>query len=85
MRFNDNANCTPTPCTGPYTANATTTDLDFGPIPIDCEAAISGPGSNCGVSTTANTFMPGSVLAGKHTSAQLFRSRRLHQGRGYLQ
>jgi hypothetical protein len=78
MRLTDNQSCTPTPCSGHYEANASTIDFDFGPIPIDCEASDSG--SNCTVATTANTFMPGSVVAGKRTNVQLFRSRLIQPG-----
>jgi hypothetical protein len=80
MRLTDNYNCTPTPCSGHYKTNASTIDFDFGPIPIDCEAATSARGSNCALATTANTFMPGSVVAGKHTNVQLFRPRLIQPG-----
>jgi hypothetical protein len=78
IRFTDHYNCSPTPCSGPYTSPGTGTDLDFGPIPINCAAngsATSPPGSDCNVTTTANTVIAGSVVAGKQAVVQTFRIR----------
>ena len=80
LRITDNQNCTPNPCDGPYDAPGTASDLDFGPIPIDCEAAGSAPGANCSASTTANAFVPGTVVAGQPTNFQLFRARLVQPG-----
>src|SRR5207253_10876601 len=56
LRITDNENCVPDPCGGPYDSPGTASDLDFGPIPVDCEAAGSAPGANCSTSTTFNAF-----------------------------
>jgi hypothetical protein len=80
IRITDNDNCTPAPCNGPYSANGTASDLDFGPIPIDCEADTSGPGSKCGASTTANAVYPGVILPGRPANFQLFRARLIQPG-----
>jgi hypothetical protein len=78
IRFTDTNNCSPAPCAGPYTQPGTGTDLDFGPIPVSCSvngSASTPPGSTCNIATTANTFMPGSVVAGKEAVVQVFRIR----------
>jgi hypothetical protein len=78
IRFTDHSNCTPAPCSGPYTQQGTRVDLDFGPVPIDCSPQGSPtlpPGSTCSVTTTANTLVPGSIVAGKESTAQVFRVR----------
>jgi hypothetical protein len=78
IRFTDTNNCTPAPCSGPYTSAGTGTDLDFGPVGVVCTpngSASTPPGSNCSVSTTANTVIPGSVVAGKEAVVQVFRIR----------
>lgn len=78
LRLTDLNNCSPTPCGAPYAQAASSTDTDFGPIPFDCvqngNTSIP-PGSNCNLTTTANTFMPGSVVSGKQAIWQLFRVR----------
>ena len=86
IRFTDTNNCSPTPCSGPYTQPGTGTDLDFGPIPVACApqgSASTPPGSTCSVATTANTFMPGAVVAGKEAVVQVFRIR-INDGLGTL-
>jgi hypothetical protein len=78
LRFTDRNNCMPAPCSGPYTQQGTGTDIDFGPVPIDCApqgSATLPPGSTCSVNTTANTLIPGSVVAGKESNLQVFRVR----------
>jgi hypothetical protein len=75
VRIWDHYNCTPSPCAGPYTATGATTDLDFGPIPADCEAGGPGTGSTCSVKTSANAVVPGVVVAGKEANVQIFRIR----------
>ena len=78
IRFTDTNNCTPTPCAGPYTAPGTGTDMDFGPVPVNCSvngSASTPPGSTCNVATTANTVIPGSVVVGKEAVTQVFRIR----------
>jgi hypothetical protein len=78
IQFTDHYNCFPAPCTGPYTSPGTGTQLDFGPVPISCVAngsATSAPGSDCNVTTSANTVVPGSVVPGKQAVVQIFRIR----------
>ena len=74
IRFTDHANCTPKPCSGPYTQPGTATDLDFGPVQFTC--ALGGGGkSSCNLSTDANSVIAGSVVAGVKTSIQVMRVR----------
>jgi hypothetical protein len=78
IRFTDHNNCTPAPCAGPFTASGTGTDLDFGPVPVEC--TVQGdptlpPGSTCAVSTSANGVIAGSVVPGKQSVVQIFRIR----------
>jgi DNA-binding beta-propeller fold protein YncE len=78
LRITDTNNCTPSGCSGPYTQSATTTDFDFGPVPINCVTnanASTPPGSDCNVTTTANAVTPGTLVAGKLTSITVFRLR----------
>jgi hypothetical protein len=78
IRLTDTNNCSPAPCSGPYTEPGTGTDLDYGPISVNCSvngSASTPPGSNCSLSTAANTFMPGSVVPGKEANVQVFRIR----------
>lgn len=78
IRFSDHYNCSPAPCAGPFTGPGTGTDLDFGPVPISCVpngSATSPPGSDCNVTTSANTVIAGSVVAGKQAVVQVFRIR----------
>ena len=79
FRISDTNNCTPSGCTGPsYTKSATTTDFDFGPVPVNCVpngAQATPPGSDCNLTTTVNTFSPGALVAGKLTSITVFRLR----------
>jgi hypothetical protein len=78
VRITDLANCGPAPCTGPYQNAATAVDVDFGPIPIDCVPngdPGTAPGSDCNVTTSANSFMPGVFAPEKQTVIQLFRMR----------
>ena len=74
VRIWDHYNCTPAPCFGPFNQTGTTTDVDFGPIPADCELG------NCSVSTSANSVVPGSVVSGKETNIQVYRIRILDPG-----
>jgi VCBS repeat protein/FG-GAP repeat protein len=54
------------------TREGTLVDIQF-PVPVDClpdaEAGITG--SNCGVNTTANALVPGSVIAGKKAVVEI--------------
>ena len=78
IRFTDHYNCSPAPCAGPFTQPGTGTDLDFGPVPVKCVvngSPSSPPGSDCNVTTSANTVVPGSVVAGKQAVVQIFRIR----------
>jgi hypothetical protein len=78
VRITDLANCGPAPCTGPYQNAATAVDVDFGPIPIDCVPngdPGTAPGSDCNVTTSANSFMPVVFAPEKQTVIQLFRMR----------
>jgi hypothetical protein len=50
---------------------ATLVDIQF-PVPLDCLATASAAvGSTCGVNTTANALVPGSVVAGKQAVVEL--------------
>ena len=83
IRLTDNDNCSPTPCSSSYNRAGSGTDTDFGPIPVDCEAngsSTASPGSDCNLSTTANTFMPGAVVSGEQAIWQVFRIRVLDGG-----
>ena len=83
IRLTDNYNCSPSPCSASYDRPGSGTDTDFGPIPIDCEAngsPTASPGSDCNLSTTANTFMPGAVVSGQQAIWQVFRVRVLDGG-----
>jgi hypothetical protein len=79
LRITDTNNCIPSGCTGPsYTQSATTTDFDFGPVPVNCVpngSPTASPGSDCNVTTTVNTVSPGTLVAGKRTSITVFRLR----------
>lgn len=78
IRFTDHYNCSPAPCAGPFTQPGTGTDLDFGPVPIECTVQgdpATPPGSTCSVTTSANTVVPGSVVPGKASVVQVFRIR----------
>jgi hypothetical protein len=82
LRVTDQYNCAPSLPSGdpdacPASAStssrpATMVDLQF-PVPLDCladpEPAVAG--SNCGVNTTANAIVPGSVITGKKTVVEL--------------
>jgi hypothetical protein len=62
----------------PYDQPATTRDFDFGPVPVECASngSLSGPtGSDCNVTTSANSVVPGSVVSGSETIVQVFRVR----------
>jgi hypothetical protein len=79
-RLTDLNNCTPSPCGGPFTQAGTGTDSDFGPVPVPCipnGPTSTPPGSNCIVTTSANSFMPGLVVSGKQAVWQAFRIRML--------
>jgi hypothetical protein len=81
VRFTDRSNCLGSPCSTPYDKPATTTDLDFPPAHIDCVPngdPATPPGSDCNVATSANTLVPGAVVAGKQTILQVFRVRVLN-------
>jgi Tol biopolymer transport system component len=78
IRFTDLRSCSPSPCTGPYDKPGTGGDVDFGPVPVSCVPSGDSsvpPGSDCSVTTTANTVVPGSVVSGKQAVVQLFRVR----------
>ena len=78
LRITDTNNCTPSGCSGPYTQSATTTDFDFGPVPVNCVpngSPTASPGSDCNLTTTVNTVSPGTLIAGKLTSITVFRLR----------
>jgi hypothetical protein len=78
IRFTDHYNCSPAPCAGPFTQPGTGTDLDFGPVPVECTPQgdpSTPPGSTCSVTTSANTVVPGSVVPGKASVVQVFRIR----------
>jgi hypothetical protein len=78
IRFTDHYNCFPTGCVGPYTQAGTGQELDFGPVPVECApngSTATPPGSDCNVSTSANTVVPGSVVNGKEAVVQIFRVR----------
>lgn len=78
VRTTDWGNCTPTPCSASHNRAGTTTDADFGPIPIECVpngSSSTPPGSDCNASTSANAFMPGFVVGGRQAVLQLFRVR----------
>jgi len=82
IRVSDHYNCDPTLGGGDNNscpasqANsdrpATMLDLLF-PVPVDCDADPAGGavGSNCGVNTTANALVPGSVIANKQAVVEV--------------
>jgi hypothetical protein len=74
IRFTDHYNCTPKPCSGPFTSTATGTDLAFGPVPFTCTVGGGGK-STCNLSTDANSVIAGSVVSGIKTNIQIFRVR----------
>jgi hypothetical protein len=60
---------------GTGTSPGTTTDFDF-PVPFKCiPTANSTLGSNCNISSTANTLVPGAIQEGKEAIVQVFRMR----------
>jgi hypothetical protein len=65
---------------GPYDKSATVQPIKF-PIPIDC-VGVANPvdGSVCNAQTTANTLVPGSVVAGKRAIWELGQLQVLDQG-----
>jgi hypothetical protein len=76
LRITDTNNCAPSGCSGAYTQSATTTDFDFGPVPVDCVpngSPTTPPGSDCNITTTVNTITPGTFVSGKLTSITVFR------------
>jgi DNA-binding beta-propeller fold protein YncE len=78
IRFTDLNNCRPTPCSAPYSRLATGTDVDFGPVSIDCVQngdPGAAPGSDCNVATSANAVDPGAVVAGAQAVWNVFRVR----------
>jgi tripartite motif-containing protein 71 len=82
IRVTDQYNCDPNaqptdPNACPASAStstrpATMVDILF-PVPADCIANPAGGavGSNCGVNTTANALVPGSVIGGKNAVVEL--------------
>ena len=77
LRITDSRSCTPTGCTGPYTQSGTTTDFDSS-APVACVpngSTTSLPGSDCNLTTTANSIAPRTVVAGKLTDITVFRIR----------
>jgi hypothetical protein len=78
FRITDRANCSGSGCSGPYDQPATATDVDFGPVPIECApsgSAASPPGSDCNITTSANSVTPGAIAPGRQTVVQVFRIR----------
>jgi hypothetical protein len=78
VRITDTNNCPPSGCAGAApTQSATTTDFDFGPVPVNCvpNGPTTPPGSDCNVTTTVNAVSPGTLVAGKQTSIAVFRLR----------
>jgi TolB protein len=78
LRLTDLGNCSPSGCGGPYSKAGTTTEVDFGPVPLSC--VTNGdpslpPGSTCSVSTSVNSVVPGAVIGGRRTIVQQFRLR----------
>jgi len=76
IRVSDHYNCnllgTPAcPATPSSNYAATMTDLQF-PVPVDCIVTVSGTqGSTCGVNTTANALVPGSVIANQQAVVEV--------------
>lgn len=79
VRFTDHYTCPPNPCAGPYNQPGTSSDLDLGPVPIQCVPngdPATPPGSDCSVSTTFNTIAGSPVFpAGGQAVIQFFRTR----------
>ena len=78
LRITDTGNCTPSGCGGPYTQSATTTDFDFGPVPVNCVpngSPTAPPGSDCNLTTSVNAVSSGTLVAGRLTSITVFRLR----------
>jgi hypothetical protein len=76
LRITDIGHCSTSGCTGPYDQPGTSTDLDFGPVPIECLPngdPSTAPGSDCNVTTSANSVTPGAIAAGRQTVLQVFR------------
>ena len=93
LRLTDRSSCAGTSCSAFYERYATLTDLDFGPVPIECTtngSTATPPGSDCNLTTSANTFMAGAIASGRQTVVQAFRVRIndsanvLFQQEGYL-
>jgi len=76
IRFTDHYNCTPAPfpCGASNNQPGTGQDLNFGPLPFSPCALVSGK-SSCILNTTANSLIPGAVVAGIKTNIQVFRLR----------
>lgn len=71
LRLTDLNNCAGNPCSGPFGQAATASDVDFGPVPIDCVqngSPSAAPGSDCNTATSANAVDPGSVSAGQQVA-----------------
>jgi hypothetical protein len=78
IRFTDLANCSGSGCGGPYGEAGTPVDVDLGPVPIECVpngGQGAPPGSDCNADTSANAVVPGSIVSGKQTIAEIFRIR----------
>jgi hypothetical protein len=78
IRVTDRASCAGVGCSSLFEREATATEVDFGPIPIECTpngSTSSAPGSDCNLSTSANSFSAGTVAAGRQTIVQAFRVR----------
>jgi len=80
IRVTDHYNCDPTAVTGPNTCPASPTtsdrpatmiDLQF-PVPVDCiPTTDTTVGSACGVNTTANALVGGSVIPNKQAVVEI--------------
>jgi len=80
IRVSDHYNCGPLLPPGdpnacpadPVTSTraATMTDLQF-PVAVSCLPGVGTAGSDCGVNTTANAIVPGSVIANKQAVVEI--------------
>jgi hypothetical protein len=85
LRITDTANCSSTPCSGPYAAAGTSVDLDFS-VPLDCEPAGAATGSACHANTTANAVIGvGAFSTGREALLQAFRVRLVDSANALLE
>lgn len=79
IRYTDHFSCQPAPCFGNYNLPATATDIDFGQFYVNCVPVgdpATPPGSNCNLTTTANTYYGTPIIStGVETVIQFFRTR----------